>query len=368
MKTFNLCFLGFGNVGHALVRLLGEKSVEMRERYGIEWRITGAATRRAGWRAAAAEGLPAESLLSGEWAADAGRGGEPRPANVREWLAAARCDVMFEITSLEPLTGEPAVGYVRAALEAGAHVVTANKGTLVHGYRDLHALAKACGRRFLFEATVADMPVFSLFRECLPAARLRAFRGIFNSTTNVILEEMEGGRTFDDGLRSAQSLGVTETDPAYDVDGWDAAVKTCALANVLMNVPLRLDEIERRGIRGLEPESVRAARDAGTPYKLVSRAERTREGGIAARVGAERIAAGDPLAAVNGTSLIIHFELDILPGLTLTAHHPDLQSTAYGLLSDFINIARAETWKCQKGSGVHDSLCVSTFKNFAPRT
>lgn len=339
MKTFNLCFLGFGNVGHALVRLLGEKSVEMREQYGIECRITGVATRRAGW-IARAKGMPAGSLLSGEFAAG---DSQVKASNVREWLAAARCDVMFEITSLEPLTGEPAVGHVRAALETGAHVVTANKGTIVHGYRDLQALARARGLRFLFEATVADMPVFSLFRECLPAARLRAFRGIFNSTTNVILEEMEQGRTFDDGVRRAQMLGVTETDPAYDVDGWDSAVKTCSLANVLMDAPLRLDEIERGGIRELDSESVRAARAAGSPYKLVSRAERRSDGRVTARISAEQIAAGDPLAAVNGTSLIIHFELDILPGLTLTAHQPDLRSTAYGLLSDFINIARAET-------------------------
>ena len=341
MKTFNLCFMGFGNVGHALVRLLGEKSAEMRERYGIEWRITGVATRRMGW-IASAEGLAAESVLSDEFAASASRGGQS-PSNVREWLAAARCEVMFEITSLEPLTGEPAVEHVRAALEAGAHVVTANKGTIVHAYRELHALAEARGRRFLFEATVADMPVFSLFRECLPATRLRAFRGIFNSTTNIILEAMEQGSTFEEGVWRAQSLGVTETDPAYDVDGWDGAVKTCALATVLMDAPLRLDEIEREGIRGLDAGNVRAARAAGKPYKLVSRAERTAEGRVVARTRAEQIAADDPLAAVNGTSLIINFELDILPGLTLVAHRPDLRSTAYGLLSDFINAVRAET-------------------------
>jgi homoserine dehydrogenase len=143
-------------------------------------------------------------------------------------------------------------------------------------------------------------------------------------------------------VRRAQTLGVTETDPAYDVDGWDSAVKTCALARVLMGVPLRLEEIEREGIRGLDAESVRAARASGRPYKLVSRAERTGDGRVAARVGAEQIAAGDPLAAVNGTSLVIQFELDILPGLTLTAHQPDLRSTAYGLLSDFINAVRGE--------------------------
>jgi homoserine dehydrogenase len=263
-------------------------------------------------------------------------------ANVREWLASAQCDVLFETTSLDPLTGQPAIEHVRAALEAGAHVVTANKGTIVHGYRELDALARERGHRFLFEATVADMPVFSLFRECLPAARLLGFRGIFNSTTNVILEEMERGGTFAEGVASAQLLGVTETDPAYDVDGWDAAVKTCALLRVLMDAPVRLDEIKRQGIRELDTESVRAARAAGRPYKLVSRARRETDGRVAASVQAEQIASDNPLASVKGTSLSIHFELDILPGLTLTAHQPDLRSTAYGLLADFINLARSE--------------------------
>lgn len=340
MKTFKLCFLGFGNVGRALVRLLGEKSAEMREAYGIEWRMTGVATRRMGWMASA-EGLPVESLLAGE------TGGAQRsatqPLNVREWLAAAQCDVLFETTSLEPLTGQPAIDHVRAALASGAHVVTANKGTIVHGYQELDALARGCGRRFLFEATVADMPVFSLFRECLPAVRLQGFRGIFNSTTNVILEEMEQGRTFAEGVARAQLLGVAETDPAYDVDGWDSAVKACALANVLMRAPLRLGEIEREGIRGLDAARVREARAAGRPYRLVSRAALGTDGRASASVRTEQIAPDDPLSGTSGTSLSIHFELDVLPGLTLTAHQPDLRSTAYGLLADFLNAVRDET-------------------------
>lgn len=341
MKTFNLCFLGFGNVGRALARLLEEKSEEMRERYGIRWRIAGVATRRMGFRHASpsAEGLRVESLSAGETNA---QDDPAQTGNVREWLAATRCDVLFEITSLEPLTGQPAVEHVRAALESGAHVVTANKGTIVHAYRELDALARERGRRFLFEATVADMPVFSLFRECLPTAKLLGFRGLFNSTTSVILEEIERGGTFDAGVARAQTLGVTETDPAYDVDGWDAAVKVCALATVLMNAPMRLDEVEREGIRGLDAEEVRAARAAGRPYKLVSRARLDTDGRVAARVRPEQIAANDPLASADGTSLIINFELDILPGLIMTAHQPDLRSTAYGLLADFISAVRDE--------------------------
>jgi homoserine dehydrogenase len=334
MKTFNLCFLGFGNVGRALAALFVRKRGELREEFGVGWRATGVATRRMGWLAAPGGFTDAE-LLSGAVVACA-----PSPAEVAGWLKAARCDVLFETTSLEPLTGEPAISYARAGLEAGAHVVTANKGTVVHAYRELSELARARGRRFLFEATVSDCPVFSLFRGSLPAARLLSFSGLLNSTTNLILEEIEAGRSFEEGVGRAQALGVAETDPTHDVDGWDAAVKVCAVVNVLMGAGLKLEDVSREGIRGLGDEEVRAARAEGRPYKLLARARRDAEGRVEAGVGPERVGAASPFHAVGGSSLALHFELDVLPGLTLVAHDPDLQSTAYGLLADFVNAVR----------------------------
>ncbi|MFL6228609.1 MAG: homoserine dehydrogenase, partial [Pyrinomonadaceae bacterium] len=260
-----------------------------------------------------------------------------------EWLAASRADVMFETTSLEPQTGEPAISFARAALEADAHVVTANKGTVAHAYRELSELARARGRRFMFEATVADcLPIFSTFRETLPAARLTEFRAVLNSTTTVILEEIGRGRTFDEGVERAQLMGIAETDPTYDVEGWDAAVKVCALANVLMREPLKLAEVEREGIRGLDALQVRAARAEGRPFRLVSRAWRDAEGRPRASVRPEQIEPDDEFSTLKGSSLAITFALDVLPGLTIAAHEPNLQSTAYGLLADFINVARGE--------------------------
>ncbi len=336
MKRFNLCLLGLGNVGRALAALLLKKREEVRERDGIEWRITGVATRRMGWLVSR-EGFDVASLLSGTVASDVA----PQPANVKEWLDTARCDVLFETTSLDVQTGEPAISHIRAALESGAHAITANKGTLVYAYRELDELARARGLRFMFEATVADcLPVFSLFRENLPAANLLGFRGLLNSTTNVILEEIERGGTFDDGIRRAQSLGVTETDPAYDVDGWDSAVKVCAIVNVLMNARLRLEEVERQGIRHLDARAIREARAGGRPYRLIASASRASDGRVSACVRPEQLSYADPFALVNGTSLSVHFELDVLRGLSLTAHAPDLQSTAYALLADFINAVR----------------------------
>jgi homoserine dehydrogenase len=182
--------------------------------------------------------------------------------------------------------------------------------------------------------------VFSLFRETLPAVKLRGFSGVFSSTTNVIIETMEAGRSFEEGLKTAQELGVTETDPSHDIDGWDSTVKVCALASVLMNIPLKPDEVNREGIRNLMSGRVQAARADGKPFKLIARAKLAADGKLLATVRPEQLAASDPLSNVRGTSLAIHFELDMMPGLTITSNRPNLQSTAYGLLADFINAVR----------------------------
>lgn len=338
MKQYNLAFLGFGNVGHALARLLVAKSGELREHYGIEWRITGVASRRLGWLAKDAANTPDSFELATLVSEQALKNTAASSTGIEGWLRNARPDVVFETTSLNPETGQPAIDYLRAVLEAGAHAITANKGVIVHGFSNLNELAKTAGKRLLFESTVLDSaPVFSLFRETLPAAKLRGFSGVFSSTTNVIIETMEAGRSFEEGLKTAQDLGVAETDPSHDIDGWDATVKVCAIANVLMGVQLKPTDVVREGIRGLDSRKLQAARAAGAPFKLMARARVDRDGNLVATVRPEQVAASDPLGSIRGTSLGVHFELDMMPGLTITSHRPNLQSTAYGMLADFIN-------------------------------
>jgi homoserine dehydrogenase len=335
MKTYNLCFIGFGNVGRALARLLNTKTLEIRETYGIEFRITGVASRRLGWRVNP-DGFDISTLLSSQ-----SLDGVSSSATVAEWLASSGPDAVFETTSLDPQSGQPAIDYLRTTLQFGAHAITANKGAIVYGYQELNQLARATGKSFMFESTVLDgAPVFSLFRETLPAAKLRGFSGVFSSTTNVILETMEAGRSFEEGLKTAQELGITETDPTHDVDGWDATAKVCAIASVLMNTVIRPEDVVREGIRALDPQAVQAARRDGKPFKLLARARRDSDGKLLATVRPEQVSATDPLGNVRGTSLAVHFELDMLPGLTMTSHRPNLQSTAYGLLADFLNAVR----------------------------
>jgi homoserine dehydrogenase len=333
MKRFRVCFIGFGNVGRALARLLVAKSTELRENYGVEWEITGVATRRMGWRASASA-IDVRALLDGTAETETYSG-------INEWLAHAKPDVVFETTSLNPENGQPAIEYLRAALQSGAHTITANKAPIVYAYDELNQLAVAQGKRLLFESTVLDSaPVFSLFRETLPGVKMRRFSGVFNSTTNTILETMETGRSFVEGVKSAQELGVAETDPSHDVDGWDAVMKVCAIARVVLKTPLLPVHVRREGIRGLDHRILQAARAEGKPFKLLSRATVNGDGTVTASVRPEQIAINDPLGNVRGTSLAIHFELDTIPGLTIVSHRPNLQSTAYGLLADFINAVK----------------------------
>ena len=315
--------------------MLQEKERELQAR-DIAWRVTGVATRGLGWLADS-EGFDTALLETDPTAALArARARTPGLHGVREWLQAAGADVLFEATSLNPQTGHPAIDHIRAALDSGAHAITANKGPIVNAYDELRSLAAAKGRRFLFESTVMDgVPIFSMFRDSLPAVHLRGFRGILNSTTNLILTGMEEGLSFQESLAKARQIGVAETDATQDIDGWDAAVKVAALVTVLMEVPIQLDAIEREGIGKLSGEAVRAARAQGKPYKLVCRAQRT-ERGVTATVRPEQVPLSDPLAWVAGTSSIVYFETDIFPGLAITENHPGLETTAYGMLADFV--------------------------------
>lgn len=330
MATYTLGFLGFGNVGNALARLLLDRRTALRERYGVEFRITGVATRRRGWWADPAGLDPA---------APAGI----RGTDVREWLARSRPQVVFETLPLDPHAGQPALDYLREVLAAGAHAISANKGPVVYGYHELARLAASTGRAYRFESAVMDgAPVFSLARHCLPLAGLTSVRGLFTSTAGVVLDAVERGLSVAEGIAQAVRLGIAEADPRYDVDGWDSAVKLCALATVLFGVPLRPADVAREGIASLDPEAVRRARSDGAPYRLVGRLDRGSGRGVAgslsARVGPERTPASDPLGAAHGADLVLCYEADVFPGgLVVTSRAPDLTTTAYGLFSDFLD-------------------------------
>ena len=342
--TYNLCFVGFGNVGRALVRLLLDKREQLRSDHAIDWRITGIASRRIGWLANPQGFEPDELLRISPDGKGAVLKGATTSNSVRDWLRAARAGVLCEMSSLNRHTGQPAIDHLQAALESGAHAISANKGPVVYALPELRALAAKAGKWFLFESAVMDgTPIFNLFHETLPVVNLRGFRGLLNSTTNVVLTEMEAGRTFADAVLRAQEIGVAETDPTDDLEGWDPAVKICALCNVLMGANLRPGDVERIGIATLTPEAAREARAAGRPYKLVCSARREGQA-IRARVAPEQLPLSDPLAQMTGTTSALFFDMDVF-GLSIIEHKPGVIATAYGLLSDFVRAVKGTATK-----------------------
>jgi homoserine dehydrogenase len=341
MKDYHLALLGFGNVGQAFLHLLHRKKNLLLQEYGLLFTLTGIATVRHGMAIDrnGIDGDRALQLISSGGSIDSLSNGTP-VTNPLEFIRTCGADVLFENTPVSYTDGQPALNYIRTALGLGMHAITANKGPVVYGFQELTALAMQHGCRFFFESAVMDgAPIFSLFREGLPAASLHSLHGILNSTTNLILTRMEAGDTFKSSVAYAQSIGLAETDPSGDIDGWDAAVKVSALVTVLMGIPLKPGEVDRMGIRNLTPEDISQARSQAKRWKLVCAAHREGDR-VTARVAPELVGTDSPLYGVNGTSSIITFETDVLPQLSVVEGNPGPETTAYGLLADFINAAR----------------------------
>jgi len=244
--------------------------------------------------------------------------------------------VLFENTPVNHGSGQPAVDHLRTALECGMHAITANKGPVVHAHAELSRLADSRRLRFLFESTVMDgAPVFSMWREALPAAALQSFRGILNSTTNLILTHMESGASFEEAVSHAQALGIAETDPSGDISGMDSAVKVAALVTVLMASPLKPDQVDRVGIEAITSEEVQRAQRQGRRWKLICQARREGQG-VEASVRPELLDSSDPLYSLSGTSSAVTFHSDVLESLTIVEGNPGPATTAYGLLADLL--------------------------------
>ena len=315
-----LAIVGFGNVGQALARLLRQKRRE------FPFTIAGIHTLRHG-TAVRAAGLPPAPVFG------------QRAASIEEFLEAAGAEVAVELTTLNPSTGEPAIGHIRAAFARGMHVVTANKGPIAHAYAELRDEAARAGVAFRCESAVMDgAPVFNLWRHTLPGVKVLGFTGVLNSTSKVVIETMERGGSFDDGLATARKMGITEADGAFDVEGWDSAAKTAALANVLMDARVTPQQVSTRGITRLTPERMQEIGRDGKTVRLISRCRRTASG-LGLRVRAEVLDRGDLLACTPGTSNLILFHTDLMGTFGTVSINPGVEQTAYGVFSDLVGLS-----------------------------
>jgi homoserine dehydrogenase len=174
----------------------------------------------------------------------------------------------------------------------------------------------------------------------MPLLDIRGFRGVVNSTTNHILSALEDGETFAPALARMQAEGIAEADPSLDVDGWDAAAKTAALANVLMDADLTPQAVDRTGIGPDSAAHALRARQSGCRLRLVAAASRTADGEVSARVRPEELPGDDLLAQLRGKSNALILQTDLLGDIAIHQLGGDVTMTAYALLSDLVTLRR----------------------------
>jgi homoserine dehydrogenase len=273
------------------------------------------------------------------WLSNAGT----RMENFETFIQAGKnagASLLVELTTLNPQDGQPALRHIRKALESDMDVITANKGPVAYAQKELLSMALRHGVHFRFESAVMDgLPLINMAEFTLPAVGIQSFKAILNSTSTLVLNMIEQGYAIDEAIVKAQDIGVAETDPWYDLDGWDAVMKTTILANTLLEGNLTPKMVEREGIRSLTMDEICAAALAGSPYRLVSQAHR-KNGVLFAEVRPRRISSNDALRIGKGTTGVISIETEAMGIITLVEHEPAVVQTAYGVLSDLITIQR----------------------------
>lgn len=335
-----IAIIGFGVVGQGLAEILRDKAAELQAAHNFLCEIVAVATRSRG-TLYHPDGLDTAQLLEAIQKGHLGHYphvyGLTRNWDALTLVRQSNADVVVEVSPTNLQTGQPALDVCYAALDSGKHVVLANKGPLVAAYEALRERARLAGLRLCFEATVmAGTPALRLAVQDLAGCRISEARGILNGTTNYILTQMGMGLSYADALHQAQKLGYAEADPSADVDGWDAAAKLIILSGVLFGRPFTLRDLEVRGITGITPQDMEAARQAGERWKLI--AQVTPDGGS---VRPMRLPLSDPLAAVSGATNAVTYVTDLLGSVTLVGAGAGRLSTGFAVLSDLLDIHRA---------------------------
>lgn len=322
MRTITVGFLGCGNIGCGVWKLLHEFERDLVHRSQVSFRVKKILVRDIGKRRE--EEIPA-SLLTTD------------PAQVTD-------DPEIEVI-LEFMGGEtPATQYMLRALEQGKTVVTANKMALALNWHLLQAQAEKHHAGLYFEAAVCGaIPVIRTIMDSLQSNRIEAMMGIVNGTTNYILTQMsEDGASYGEVLQEAQRLGLAEPDPTSDVEGYDAAYKLSILSSLAFHARVPFEVVYRQGISHIQALDIAYGKELGYTLKLLAIAKR--EGDvIEARVHPTLIPNRHPLASVNGSFNAIFLHGHACEDMMLFGRGAGSAPTASAVVADMLYAASRET-------------------------
>jgi homoserine dehydrogenase len=341
-----IALIGFGTVGQGLAEILLEKGDSLRNSLGFDAQIVAISDFRKG-AIYDPEGLDISKALE---AVKNNGSLEDYPQTeglIRGWdsyqtIRNCNADTIVEITYTDVKTGQPAIDHCKASFESGKNVVMSNKGPVALAYQELTELAKKHGVRWGFEGTVmSGTPALRMPLATLAGNEVTEIRGILNGTTNYILTKMEQGLTYEAALSEAQALGYAEADPTSDVEGYDAQYKITILANVVMGVTLKKEDVTCEGISHLTLEDIQFAQSRGKRWKLIASAKRVNDQVIAS-IKPQMIPLTDPLAGVLDATNAVTFDCDLAGPITLIGAGAGRTETGFSILIDLINIHRGQ--------------------------
>lgn len=339
-QSVRFLLAGLGNVGGRFLELVVRKRGSLRDRLGLELEAVGVADRSGA--ALCPNGLDLQQIVQlksqGRGAADIPCWGQ-KGRTALDLVQTAEADLFIEASPGNLVDGQPALACMEAALARGMHVVTSNKAPLVLAYPRLQALAQQHGVQLRFDATVCGgLPAVNLGQRDLAAAEIHRLEGILNLTTNYILTRMaQDGLGFAEALAQAQAAGHAETDPALDVEGWDAASKLVILAHSVLRYPVALADVAVEGILGVTPEMLRQATAEGKRVKLVASAEREGEG-YRFSVRPTWLDADHPLAQLGPKQMGIVYHTDISGSIAAAIVEETPLPTASAVLRDVVEL------------------------------
>jgi len=330
MKTIKISIIGFGAVGQGVARSLLSKQ-EYLKKQGYDIRVVAISDSKGS--EINTKGIDLENALNRKKEkGTVATGTETALEIIRD----VEHDIVVEITPTNIKNGEPGLGNIRAALKAGRHVVTSNKGPLALRFTELKEAAEDNGLHLRYEATVGGaVPVFNLVHEALAGNSIIGIEGILNGTCNYILTRMEEERMpYELVLKEAQELGIAETDPTYDVEGIDSAIKLVIIANSIFGQNATYSDVDVTGITKITPEALELANKNNYVVKLVCEA---REGKLT--VAPRLVPKRHPLA-VGGTLNVASILTDLAGRITISGKGAGSIETASSILSDILYIAR----------------------------
>ena len=247
-------------------------------------------------------------------------------------------DVLVEVAGGD----EPIRSYLERAIQAGKHVITANKVVMAkHGPELLNAAANKNVDVYFEAAVGGGIPLISTFRTDLQANTIKQVSAVINGTTNFVLGRMAAaGLSLTEAVGEAQAAGYAEADPTDDVGGFDAAYKLAILGSIAYEIKVRPDQIYREGIEGVEPVDFRYARELGYAIKLIAHTKR-HPGRVEARVHPALVPLDHPLARVEGAENAVFVEGDLVGQVLLVGQGAGGRPTASAVVGDLIDLARS---------------------------